>query len=256
MVVTFLQFNRIILNKLIMKKILWMSIIFLFTYFYSNAQNIVYDANAIVRTVPEFYGISVGSGIKLYLSQGKNPAVAVSAEEKQYAERIITEVKNGILRIYVEGKMWNSWNWGNKKLKAYVTIDDLTFLGASGGSIISLVDNFVVNTLESEISGGSIIEGKIRGNAIDFELSGGSISKIDANFDHGNIDISGGSIIKETNFILNKASIDASGGSIIHVIVNKDLKVEASGGSIINYKGEATISSVETSGGSIVKKRE
>lgn len=238
-----------------MKKLFGISLLLLFPFFYSNAQNVVYDANAIVRKVGDFHGVSVGSGIRLYLSQGKNLAVAVSADEKQYAERIITEVKNGVLRIYVEGKWWNSWNWGNKKLKAYVTVDDLSYLGASGGSIITMVDDFVVNKLESDISGGSIIEGKIRGNSIDMELNGGSISKMEANFDRGEIDASGGSIVKENNFIVNSADVEASGGSIINLTVNKDLKVEASGGSIVNYKGNGTISSVESSGGSSVKKK-
>lgn len=238
-----------------MKKFFWVGLLFLLPNLHLNAQNVVYDANAIVRKVGDFRGVSVGSGIRLYLSQGKNQAVAVSADEKQYAERIVTEVKNGVLRIYVEGKWWNSWNWGNKKQKAYVTVDDLAYLGASGGSIITLVDNFVVNKLETDLSGGSIIEGKIRGNSVDLNLSGGSISKMEANFDKGEIDASGGSIVKENNFVLNKAEVEASGGSVINITVNSDLKVDASGGSIINYRGNGTISSVETSGGSSVKKK-
>ena len=80
-----------------------------------QAQNLVYDSNAKVRNVGNFNGVSVASGIKLYLSQGKEQAVAVSAENEEYTERIITEVKDGILKIRVESKMWNNWNWGNKK---------------------------------------------------------------------------------------------------------------------------------------------
>ena len=70
-----------------------------------HAQNLVYDANAQVRKAGSFHGVSVGSGIVLYLSQGKEQAVAVSAEEEKYTERIITEVKDGILKIRVDGKL-------------------------------------------------------------------------------------------------------------------------------------------------------
>ena len=82
-----------------------------------KGQNVVYDANAEVRKVGSFNGVSVGSGIALYLSQGNEQAVAVSAEDPKYVERIITEVKDGTLRIRVDGKMWNNWNWGNKNSK-------------------------------------------------------------------------------------------------------------------------------------------
>ena len=82
----------------------------------------------------------------------------------KYVERIITEVKDGTLSIRVDGKMWNNWNWGNKKLKAYVTATDLDYFGASGGSIAKLTDEITVNDLKCDVSGGSIIEGKLKGN--------------------------------------------------------------------------------------------
>ena len=97
----------------------------------------------------------------------------------QYIERIITEVKDGVLKIRVESKMWNNWNWGNKKLKAYVTVTELDYLGASGGSIAKIADEVSVNDLKADASGGSIIEGRLKGNKLDAELSGGSIYKVD-----------------------------------------------------------------------------
>jgi len=48
----------------------------------------VYDANAEVRNVGSFSKIKVSSAITLYLSQGKEQAVAVSAGDKEYTPRI------------------------------------------------------------------------------------------------------------------------------------------------------------------------
>src|SRR5215210_2526456 len=115
------------------KMILSLYAAFMFVSVSVRSQNLVYDANAKVRKVDNFEGVSVGSGIKLYLSQGKEQAVAVSAEDAQYVDRILTEVKDGVLKIRVESKMWNNWNWGNKKLKAYVTVTTLNYLNVSGG---------------------------------------------------------------------------------------------------------------------------
>ncbi len=221
-----------------------------------QAQNLVYDANAQVRKVGDFNGVSVASGIKLYISQGKEQAVAVSASDAEYIDRIITEVKDGVLKIRVESKMWNNWNWGNKKLKAYVTVTTLNYLGASGGSIAEIVDEISVNDLKSDASGGSIINGKIKGASFNAGLSGGSIVTLNGSFDKASIGASGGSIFKDFGLALGTCSVDASGGSIISVTVNKELKAEASGGSIVNYKGSGVITSVDASGGSSIKKKD
>ncbi len=219
-----------------------------------NAQNLVYDANAEVRKVSTFNGVDVGGGINLYLSQGTEQAVAVSAADEKYTAKIKTEVKNGILKIYLDNGFWNGWNFSNKKIKAYVTVTELNSLEGSGGSLIKLTDPIKVNDLNADISGGSILEGKLTGSKLNIELSGGSITKLEGRFDDVNIDASGGSIFKDFDIIVNTCNIDASGGSIINLTINKELKADASGGSIIHYRGNGVITSVDASGGSSIKK--
>ena len=250
--VTFFLTNRFT-QKTVMKKII-ATLLTIFLISTLHAQNLVYDANAQVRKVSSFHGVSVGGGITLYISQGKEQAVAVSAADDKDVEKIITEVKDGVLRIRLENKLWGSW--GNKKLKAYVTVTTLDYLNASGGSIAKITDEISVEDLNADASGGSIIEGRMKGNRLNADLSGGSIYKIEGSFNNVNIDASGGSIFQDFSFAANNCAVDASGGSIISLSVNKDLKAEASGGSIINYKGPGVITSVDASGGSTIKKRD
>lgn len=221
-----------------------------------QAQNVVYDANAQVRKTESFHGVDVGGGIALYLTQGKEQAVAISAEDTKNIDKIKTVVKDGILKIYVDRGAWNNWNWGNRKLKAYVTVTELTYLGVSGGSVAKLIDEISVNNLDADASGGSIIEGKLKGSSLNADLSGGSILKLAGSFSSASIDASGGSIFKDFELAFNSCTVDASGGSIINVTINKELKAEASGGSIINYKGTGVITSVDASGGSSIKKKD
>jgi hypothetical protein len=230
-------------------------IVFMLTIVNTHAQNLVYDENAQVRKVSNFHSVSVGSGIRLFLSQGKEQAVAVSAEDSKFTEKIITEVKDGILKIRVENKMWNGWR-GDKKLKAYVTVTQLNYLDVSGGSVAKLADEISVTTLDADVSGGSIVEGKLKGNSFKVDLSGGSIATLDGSFDNASIEASGGSIFKDFSLAVNTCNVDASGGSIINISINKELKADASGGSIINYKGNGVISSVDASGGSSIKKKD
>lgn len=222
----------------------------------TNAQNLVYDANAEVRNVPAFNGVSAGGGITLYISQGKEQAIAVSAEDERNVSKIKTEVKDGILKIYIDAAMWNNWNWGNKKIKAYVTITELSKLELSGGSVGKVVDGLTTNNLDLECHGGSIINGNITASQLSLHLTGGSIATISGTFANADVDASGGSIVKDFDAAADVCKVDASGGSVINLTVNKELSADASGGSTINYKGAGIIKRVDTSGGSSVKKKE
>ena len=51
------------------------------------------------RNVTAFSGIKVSGGIDVYLSQGDDYSLAVSASEEKYRDNIKTEVRNGILVI-------------------------------------------------------------------------------------------------------------------------------------------------------------
>jgi len=141
-------------------------------------------------------------------------------------------------------------------MKAYVTITELDELNVSGGSVAKLADEINVNDLQSDISGGSIIEGRLKGNSFKADLSGGSITTLEGEFNNASIEASGGSIFKDFGLAVNTCDVDASGGSIINISINKELKADASGGSIINYKGSGVITSVDASGGSSIKKKD
>src|ERR1700743_3628221 len=85
----------------------------------SRAQKtIVHDPNAQVRPVKGYHGVEVGSAIDLYLSQGDEETVVVSARDEKWRDRIITEVVDGILKIRLEGGKFST---GNHNLKAYVS---------------------------------------------------------------------------------------------------------------------------------------
>jgi hypothetical protein len=75
--------------------------------------------------------------------------VAVSASSDEYRDKIHVEVVNGTLKIFYErDRSWGmSINWGNRKLKAYVSVKTLDKLYASGGADV-LFEN-ELNTFHS-----------------------------------------------------------------------------------------------------------
>ena len=218
----------------------------------ASAQKTISDANAQKRNVSGFHAIEVSGGIDLYLSQG-DEAVAVSASKDEYRDKIITEVKNGVLKIWFDWKSNLRVDWSNHKLKAYVSFKNMDGLEASGGSDV-IVDGTIKTTkLDMEISGGSDFKGKVESDDLKINASGGSDVNISGRSAKLTIDASGGSDFSGYDFAADICNVEASGGSDVHVTVNKELTANASGGSDVYYKGSGMIRDLKTGGGSIKK---
>lgn len=218
----------------------------------ASAQKTIRDANAEKRNVSGFHAIEVSGGIDLYLSQGEE-AVAVSAAKTEYRDKIITEVKNGVLKIWVDWKNGVKLNWDNHKLKAYVSVKSLDGLKASGGSDVDVEGTIRTTKLDMDISGGSDFKGSIESDELKIEASGGSDVSVSGKATKLNIDVSGGSDFSGYDLASDICNVEASGGSDVRVTVNKELSADASGGSDVYYKGSGLIRDLKTSGSSIKK---
>ena len=136
--------------KKIMAGLLLMSVVFVAT----AQKTVINDANAEKRNVPGFTGISVSSAIDIYLTQGNEDAIAVSASETRYRDRIKTEVKDGVLTIWYDNEGFH-WSTGHKKMKAYISFkninklivdnnNNLWILSGLGGALILNLDKFEI----------------------------------------------------------------------------------------------------------------
>lgn len=220
------------------------------------AQKTIRDANAQSRNgLKNFHAVQVSSGIDLYLTQSAEEAVAVSASAEEYRDKIITEVVDGVLKIYYEKS--NNWNWGgnsgNKKLKAYVSVKQLDKLSASGGSDVSFETVIRSNKLSISISGGSDLKGEIACDDLSFTASGGSDADLSGKASKARISASGGSDVDGFGLITDVCNVISSGGSDVNITVNKEMDANASGGSDIHYKGNAT-ARTSKSGSSDIRK--
>lgn len=223
--------------------------------FVGNAQNIVYDENAEVRVVERFSGIEVSGSVSLYLSQGSVQGVAISAGEAKYNNKIKTEVKNGVLRISVEGGVWNGFNWTNRKLKAYVTVTDINRLEVSGASYASITGALKGDDLKLDVSGASEIKGMINVNKLNLDISGASVARLSGTAKDGLIDASGACKVNGYDLSIETCKASSSGASNIKVKVTGELNANASGGSNIYYKGSGIAKVMNASSGASIKNR-
>lgn len=211
------------------------------------------DPNAELRSVKDFHGISVSNAFDVYLTQGNEEAVAVSAAETKHRDKITVEVKAGILHIgYESGKM--SWGSGNKKLKAYISFKQLDQLKISGACDVIVSGTIKSDVLAIDQSGASDFNGKLDVNKLTVELSGASDINITGTATQISVEASGASSFKGYELISDICNADASGASDIKITVNKELSAHASGASDVHYRGSGVIRDLKSSGSSSVSK--
>jgi hypothetical protein len=216
-------------------------------------ETIIHDANAELRPVKGYHGVNVSSAIDLYLSQGSEETVAVSARDIKWRDRIITEVVDGILIIRLNGK---GWAVGNNKLKAYVSFTTLDLVSASGASNVYVDGVIAGDKLSLHFSGASDFKGAVKVNNLDIDQSGASDAHITGIVSgQTTIRSSGASDVKGYDLVTQDCTAHASGASDIQVTVNKGLSADASGASSIYYKGEAVIRESHSSGASNVTRK-
>ena len=227
----------------------------LFTSYLLTAQTIN-DANAVKRDVKGFHAIKVSHGIQLMLTEGTEEAVAVSANDPAFRDKIRTEVVNGELRIYFDYDWWKEFRGGSKKrLRAYVSFVKLDGVRASSGSTVNVEGVIKASKLNMETSSGATFNGRVEVGEMLVDQSSGSVIRI-SGIVSGKLvaDGSSGSQFKGYDLTVENCDADLSSGAGVQVTVNKELSVEASSGGYVNYKGNGLIRNVRTSSGGSVRK--
>jgi Putative auto-transporter adhesin, head GIN domain len=237
-----------------MKKLTLSLITFLALTVFAQDTRVINDANAALRSLNgSFTAISVSSGIELYITQGNEETLAVSASDQKHLDRFKTEVVNGTLKIYYDNKGM-TWKSDNRKLKAYVSFKTLEKLDASAGSEVTVKGSIHAENFNLDVSSGSDFNGNIQAKLLSADVSSGASIKISGTADKLIVDVSSGADFKGYDLVVDYCDAAASSGAAVHVTINKELSAEASSGGDIRYKGTALIRDIKVTAGGAVKK--
>lgn len=219
-------------------------------------ETVIKDRNAQVRTVDNFHALKVATGIRLYLTQGNEKKVVVSASEPQYRDRIRTEVSNGVLSIYYDnGDKWNWHDDRHKELKAYVSCTQLDGLHASSGAQVVVDGTLKSAQLTMDLSSGSGFKGNVNAEDLRVDEGSGANSTISGKAIHLKARASSGSTLHGYDLQTDQCDVNVSSGGRIDISVEKSMSASAHSGGHVSYQGAGVISEVHTSsGGSISRK--
>ncbi|GAB4034026.1 hypothetical protein GCM10028774_18980 [Spirosoma jeollabukense] len=207
------------------------------------------------RTVSGFTGLSVSSGIDVYLTQGNSEKLTFDVKGVD-EDRVISEVKNGVLKLYIERKGLSGWNLGRSNyVKAYVTFKQLNNLQASGGADVFGQGSLSFKDLNLEASGGADVKLDLKADDLNVSASGGADAILQGSARTLNASGSGGADLDARKLTVDVCNANSSGGSDVYVNASKELTMKASGGSDIYYYGSAKVLSQSKSGGSDISRK-
>ena len=215
------------------------------------------DANAEPRNLSGFHAIKISNAFTVYITQGNEDAVAISASKIEYREKIVTKVENGVLiiRFDEDKNFWKGWNGDKQKLKAYISIKKIDRLDVSGACDVFFEEGISAEELTVRLSGASDLKGRIDAKKLSFNINGASDATISGNAAELSVDASGASDFKGFEMTTNYCTAEASGASSVNITVNKELNAKASGASSVRFKGEGLIRDIKTSGSSNITRK-
>lgn len=198
------------------------------------------------RPVSEsFSAIKSSAGIDVFLTQGNENAIVVETDEnlQPYVE---TTVENNVLKIHPTTPIRRS-----KVLKVHVTFINLEQISASSASSIRSVSEIKSRNLTVQASSGADIMLEVFSEDINVNSSSGSDIRLSGKTISLTANSSSGSSIKAQELQAIRCVAKASSGSDIYLDIKEELNATASSGADIRFSGNPTVSSKQSSGGSV-----
>ncbi len=208
------------------------------------------------RPVSGLSGLSVNSGIDVYLTQGNSEKLTLEVKGIEENE-VKSEVKNGVLMLHIDRK--GSWgmNWGrNRYVKVYLTFKQLSNIQANGGSDIFSEGKLVFNDLNLQANGGADVKLDLKANELNVQANGGADAEVTGSARRLNADGNGGADLKAGRLTAEIVNARSTGGSDVSVYATKEISLEASGGSDLYYGGPAKVNGQRKSGGADITRRD
>lgn len=200
-------------------------------------------------TSQKFTKINVSTGLDLYLSQGTKNKVTLEADENLH-DIIITEVNDGVLKIYSEKSIWQA-----KARKVFVTVKNLEGLTATSGSDVYTEDVLKVETIKVSATSGADIRIALDADTVETSATSGSDIRISGTANNHTSRANSGASIEAYKLISKNATVNVSSGADINIYASESINAKASSGGDIDFKGNPReINKKSSSGGSVSAK--
>lgn len=197
------------------------------------------------REVKSFDAIDVSGAFHVFITQGDTESLEIEADDNliQYVE---SYVRGGTLYLETRGFAIRS-----ATMKAYITVQDLEQVNASGAVKITGESPLEFGRLEIDISGAADIDMEVYGDKLDLKVSGAGKTHLNGEVETMNIRLSGASKLNAEALYAKKMDIDISGAGSARVNVEEELTANISGAGNVRYLGDPKVHSKVSGAGNV-----
>ena len=200
--------------------------------------------------VAEFTGIKIGGAFNAVINHGE-PGVTIQVPE-EILPYVKVECIDGVLTVTTRGRV--KFNSNHSRLKAFITLSELHYIGASGASNV-LATDFTGSDVDVVCSGASDLEMGGDVTRISIDASGASSVSFKGLAEYVNIEASGAADV----FLAGEGAqlrVNASGAADVDAddFGADSVSVEASGAAGVTFH-PAVNESIKTRGSASVEKR-
>lgn len=190
------------------------------------------------RHLSGFHAIDVAGSYDVYIVQGGTESVKVEADADEI-DRIITEVNNGVLKIYSKNnKGWNwSWNSGNKKRVVYVSVRDINEIALTGSGDVFFKEGIRTNSLKLRLTGSGDLYGRVDVRNLQSSIVGSGDIKISGRAENSSVEVAGSGDFTGNNLITVSTAVKVRGSGDAVVNANQQLDASVAGSGDVRYSG-------------------
>ena len=206
-------------------------------------RNVVIDNRNISN---DFESVKVSQGLDLYITQSNAVNLSVEADENLH-ELIMTEVEDGVLRIYTTENIRRA---ASRKIN--LNVADISAIKATSGSDVISTNTIEVDELELNSTSGADIKLTVKTEKLNCHSTSGSDIKLSGTTKALIAEASSGSDIEASQLKAETSKVKASSGADISVNTSKELTARASSGGDIRYTGSPErVNKSDSSSGSV-----
>lgn len=207
-----------------------------------------YAQDVDTRPLKSFHEVKAGQGIDVYLKRGEEESARVEADGIS-AERVLTDVYSGRLRIHLEKGRYN-----NHSVKVYVTYKNIDGISASSASNITSLNVIEADNISLSASSAGDIEVEVRADEVDASASSAGDIELSGSVNYLEVSASSAGGVDAYDLKSNKVYARSSSGGGIKVNAKEEINARSSSGGSIRYRGNPTRSRTDSSSGGSVRK--
>lgn len=200
----------------------------------------VYGLDKQDRHLSGFNAVNIAGSFDVYITQGSTESVTVEADD-EVIDKIITEVKDGALKIYTKSTSGFNWSWGdnNKKRIVRVVAKDLKTISLAGSGDVFFKEGFRTQSLAVKLSGSGDITGKVDVKILESSVVGSGDVTLTGRAETLSVKVTGSGDFTGKDLLTTNTTVRVAGSGDASVNASQKIDASVAGSGDIRYTGAA-----------------